>query len=123
MSELYDRGIKVRREVLGDEYVDNALKNADEFSSPFQELVTEVAWGSSWGREGLTRKQRSLNILCLLAGLGRSHELEIHLRGALRNGCSREEIRETLIQAAVYAGMPAGVEAFGVARRVLAEQK
>ena len=122
MSELYDRGMKIRREVLGDEYVDNALKNADEFSKPFQEIVTEVAWGTAWSRGVLTRKERSLINLAMLAALGRSHELEIHLRGALRNGCSQEQIREALIQAAVYAGMPVGVEAFRVARKVLAEQ-
>ena len=121
MSELYDRGMKIRREVLGDEYVDNALKNADEFSKPFQELVTEVAWGSCWSRGVLTKKERSLINLAMLASLGRSHELEIHVRGALRNGCSQEQIREALMQAAVYAGMPVGVEAFRVARKVLAE--
>jgi 4-carboxymuconolactone decarboxylase len=122
MSERYDRGMKIRREVLGDAYVDNALRNADEFSKPFQELVTEYCWGASWGREGLTRKQRSLNNLCMLAALNRGAELEIHLRGALRNGCTHEEIRETLMQVAVYAGIPAGVEAFRIARKVLAEQ-
>lgn len=122
MSELYDRGMKIRREVLGDAYVDNALRNADDFSKPFQELVTEFCWGASWGREGLSRKQRSLNNLCMLAALGRSHELEIHLRGALRNGCTHDEIRETLMQAAVYAGIPVGVEAFRVAKKVLAEE-
>lgn len=123
MSELYDRGMKIRREVLGDAYVDGAMKNADDFSRPFQDLVTEYCWGASWGREGLTRKQRSLNNLSMLAALGRSHELELHLRGALRNGCTHDEIRETLIQAAVYAGIPAGVEAFRVARKVLAEER
>ncbi len=123
MSELYDRGMKIRREVLGDAYVDGAIKNADEFSRPFQDLVTEYCWGASWGREGLTRRQRSLNNLSMLAALGRSHELELHLRGALRNGCTEDEIRETLIQAAVYAGIPAGVEAFRVAKKVLAEER
>ena len=123
MSELYDRGMKIRREVLGDEYVDNALRNADDFSKPFQELVTEYCWGASWGREGLTRKQRSLNNLCMLAALNRGAELELHLRGALRNGCTRDEIRETLMQAAVYAGIPAGVEAFRIARKVLADEQ
>lgn len=123
MSELYDRGMKIRREVLGDAYVDGAMKNADDFSRPFQDLVTEYCWGASWGREGLTRKQRSLNNLSMLAALGRSHELELHLRGALRNGCTHDEIRETLIQAAVYAGIPAGVEAFRLAKKVLAEER
>lgn len=122
MSETYDRGMKIRREVLGDAYVDNALRSADEFSKPFQDLVTEYCWGASWGREGLTRTQRSLNNLCLLAALGRRDEFELHFRGALRNGCTRDELRETLIQIAVYAGIPAGVEAFRIARTVLAEQ-
>lgn len=122
MSETYDRGMKIRREVLGDAYVDNALRSADEFSKPFQDLVTEYCWGASWGREGLTRTQRSLNNLCLLAALGRRDEFELHFRGALRNGCTRDELRETLIQIAVYAGIPAGVEAFRIARKVLAEQ-
>ena len=122
MSETYDRGMKIRREVLGDAYVDNALRNADEFSAPFQDLVTEYCWGASWGREGLTRKQRSLNNLCLLAALNRRDEFELHFRGAIRNGCTREELRETLIQIAVYAGIPAGVEAFRIARRVFAEE-
>lgn len=122
MSETYDRGMKIRREVLGDAYVDNALRSADEFSKPLQDLVTEYCWGASWGREGLTRTQRSLNNLCLLAALGRRDEFELHFRGALRNGCTRDELRETLIQIAVYAGIPAGVEAFRIARKVLAEQ-
>ncbi len=122
MSETYDRGMKIRREVLGDAYVDNAIRNADEFSKPFQDLVTEYCWGASWGREGLTRKQRSLNNLCLLAALNRHDEFELHFRGALRNGCTRDELRETLMQIAVYAGIPAGVEAFRIARKVLAER-
>ncbi len=122
MTETYDRGMKIRREVLGDAYVDNALRTADEFSKPFQDLVTEYCWGASWGRDGLTRQQRSLNNLCLLAALGRRDEFELHFRGALRNGCTRDELRETLIQIAVYAGIPAGVEAFRIARKVLAEQ-
>jgi 4-carboxymuconolactone decarboxylase len=122
MSELYDRGMNIRREVLGDAYVDAALKNADEFSKPFQDLVTEYCWGASWGRDGLTRRQRSLNNLCLLAALNRRDEFELHFRGALRNGCTKDELRETLIQIAVYAGIPAGVEAFRIARKVLAEQ-
>ncbi len=122
MSETYDRGMKIRREVLGDAYVDNAIRNADEFSKPFQDLVTEYCWGASWGRDGLTRKQRSLNNLCLLAALNRRDEFELHFRGALHNGCTRDELRETLIQIGVYAGIPAGVEAFRIARKVLGEE-
>lgn len=122
MSERYERGMKIRREVLGDEYVEDALRNADDFSRPFQEILTEVAWGTAWSRGVLTRQERSLINVAMLAALGRSHELAIHLRGALRNGCTREQIREALIQAAVYAGMPVGVEGFRVARQVLAEE-
>jgi len=121
-SELYEKGMKLRRQVLGDEYVDKAMKSADEFSADFQRMVTEWCWGASWGRGVLSLKQRSLNNLCLLAALNRQTEFETHMRGALRNGCTREEIKETLIQIAVYAGIPAGVEAFRVARKVLAEQ-
>ncbi|HUX86443.1 MAG TPA: carboxymuconolactone decarboxylase family protein [Chloroflexota bacterium] len=121
-DELYETGMKIRREVLGDEYVDRATKNIDDFNRDFQRIVTEYCWGGTWGREGLSRKQRSLNNLCLLAALNRAAEFELHLRGALHNGCSLDEIRETLIQIAVYAGIPAGVEAFRIARKVLAEE-
>ncbi len=120
-SEKYERGLKVRREVLGDEYVDRALANADDFSRDFQEMVTETAWGT-WARDGLERKQRSLNVLCILAALNRPQEFELHLRGALRNGCSMDELRETFMQIAAYVGAPAGVEAFRIARRVFAEE-
>jgi 4-carboxymuconolactone decarboxylase len=121
-DDLYDRGLQIRREVLGDAYVDRALQNVDGLNRDFQRLVTEFAWGAVWGREGLSRQQRSLNNLCLLAALNRPTEFELHLRGALHNGCSPVEIRETLLQIAVYAGMPAGVEAFRIARRVFAEE-
>jgi 4-carboxymuconolactone decarboxylase len=121
-DDLFETGMRIRREVLGDEYVDRASAGANDFNRDFQRLVTEYCWGASWGRDGLTRKQRSLNNLCLLAALNRPHEFEIHVRGALRNGCTHEEIRETLIQVAVYAGIPAGVEAFRIAARVLTEE-
>ena len=122
MSEdLFATGMQIRREVLGDEYVDRALGNVDDFNRDFQKLVTEYCWGATWGREGLNRQQRSLNNLCLLAALNRPQEFEIHFRGALRNGCSVEELRETLLQIAVYAGIPAGAEAFRIGRGVLAE--
>ncbi|MGD9536298.1 MAG: carboxymuconolactone decarboxylase family protein [Alphaproteobacteria bacterium] len=122
-SEMFEKGLKIRREVLGSEYVDRALAQADDFNRDFQQYVTEACWGSIWGRPGLTRKQRSLNNLCMLAALNRGHEFEIHFRGALTNGCTLEEIKETLLQIACYCGMPAGVEAFRIARKVLAEQK
>jgi 4-carboxymuconolactone decarboxylase len=121
--KLYDEGMAVRREVLGDEYVDRATAAADDFSRPLQELVTEWCWGGIWGREGLDRRTRSLVNLGMIAALNRPHELRVHLRGALRNGCTREEIQEVLLQAAVYCGAPAGVDAFRVAREVLAEDE
>ena len=121
-DDLYEVGMGIRRKVLGDEYVDAAMRNVVDFSADFQRLVSEYCWGACWGREGLSHKQRRLNNICLLAALNRPQEFELHLRGALRNGCSREEIRETLIQVAIYAGIPAGVEAFRIARKVLAEE-
>jgi 4-carboxymuconolactone decarboxylase len=121
-DDLYAKGMAIRRKVLGDAYVDKALEGVNDFNREFQQMVTEYCWGNLWGREALSHKQRSLNNLCLLAALNRSQELETHVRGALRNGCTVEEIRETLMQVAVYAGIPAGVEAFRVAGRVLAEQ-
>jgi 4-carboxymuconolactone decarboxylase len=122
-SQLFEKGLKIRREVLGTEYVDRALAQADDFNRDFQDYVTEACWGSIWGRPGLSRKQRSLNNLCMLAALNRGHEFEIHFRGALTNGCTLDELKETLLQIACYCGMPAGVEAFRIARKVLAEQK
>ena len=122
-GELYEKGLKIRREVLGDAYVERALQGADDFNRDFQELLTEYCWGAVWGRSGLSRKQRSLNNLCMLAALNRSHEFELHLKGALTNGVSVEEIKETLIQVGVYCGAPAAVEAFRIARKVLAARE
>ena len=118
---LYDAGLAARKEVLGERYVDNAINNADDFNHDFQALVTEYCWGVCWGNDVLSRKQRSLLNLGMLAALGRSHEFELHFKGALRNGCTREELRETLTQITIYCGVPAGVESFRIARRVLAE--
>ena len=118
-TELYKRGLEIRRRVLGDEYVDNALANVDAFNSEFQELVSEYCWGKVWGRSALSDQQRSLNNLSMMAALNRPHEFKIHMRGALRNGCSLDEIRDTLLQVAIYCGIPAGVEAFRLAREVL----
>jgi 4-carboxymuconolactone decarboxylase len=124
MSEdLYSIGVRKRRQVLGDAYVDNATQNVDDLNRDFQRLVTEFCWGSVWGRETLSDKQRSLNNLCIISALNRPHELEAHLRGAIRNGCTLEEIRDTLLQEAVYAGIPAGVDAFRIARKVMDEQQ
>jgi len=121
-SEQFVNGLRIRREVLGDRYVDRALESATDFDMPFQEFMTETCWGMTWGREGISRKQRSLNNLCILAVLNRSTEFATHFRAAIGNGCTLEEIRETLIQVAIYAGVPAGVEAFRIARKVLAEE-
>jgi 4-carboxymuconolactone decarboxylase len=121
-TSLFDQGLAVRKAVLGDEYVEASIKNADDFNRPLQELVTEYCWGAVWTREGLPRKTRSLLNLAMLATLNRPHELELHLRGALRNGCTRDEIREVLLQVAIYAGVPAAVDSFRTARKVLAEE-
>ena len=122
-NEMYEKGLKIRSEVLGAAYVDRAIETADDFNRDFQEILTEYCWGAVWGRPGLSRKQRSLNNLCMLAALNRSHEFELHLKGALTNGVTVDEIKETLIQVAVYCGAPAAVEAFRIARRVLDERK
>ena len=122
-SELYEKGMKVRREVLGDDYVERALANVDDFTREFQQMVTEHAWGAIWTRPGLAKKQRSLINLAMLAALNRPEEFELHFRGALKNGCTLEELKETLLQIAVYCGMPAGVAAFRIARKVLEEGK
>ena len=120
-SDTFERGLAVRKAVLGNEYVEKALAGADEFSQPMQELVTEYCWGAVWGREGLPRKTRSMLNLAMLSALNRPHELRGHVRAALNNGVTRAEICEVLLQVAVYCGMPAGMEAFRVAREVFAE--
>ncbi len=120
-SEKFEAGMKVRRAVLGDAYVDNALASADAFSLPMQEMATEMAWGTVWTRPDLPRKTRSLVVIGMLIALNRPHELRLHLRAALGNDCSREEIREVLLQAAAYCGVPAGIDAFRAAREVFAE--
>ena len=121
MSEQYDRGLKVRREVMGDAFVDKAFAEADAFTRPMQDFVTEYAWGTVWNRPGLDRKTRSLITLAMLAAMGRSQELKGHVRGAINNGASSDEIREVLMQAAVYAGVPLCIEAMRAAREVIAE--
>ncbi len=118
MSELYEQGMAVRRAVLGDAYVDRSLQGGTEFRKPMQELVTEFCWGAVWNREGLDRKTRSLVNIGMLTALNRSTELAAHVRGAVNNGASKEEIQEVLLQTAVYCGMPAGLESFRVAEKV-----
>jgi 4-carboxymuconolactone decarboxylase len=120
-KQLFEEGLAIRRAVLGPEYVDNAIKNADDFSRPMQELTTEYCWGAVWSRPGLTRKTRSLLNLAMLTALNRPDELELHLRGALNNGVTEEEIREVFLQAAIYCGVPAAMASFKIARKVLAE--
>ena len=121
--DLYDAGLAIRRDVVGAEYVDAALSAAerDGFSHDFQRLVTEYCWGAGWGRDALSRRDRSLLNLAMISILGRNAEFKLHLRGALRNGCTKDEIQDTLIQMAIYAGIPAGVEAFRLAKEVFAE--
>jgi len=121
-QSMFDKGMEIRKAVLGAEYVETSLKNADDFNRPLQELLTEYCWGAVWGREGLPRKTRSMLNLAMLAALNRPHELKLHLRGALRNGVTKEEIREILLQAGVYCGAPAAVDSFRVAREVFAEE-
>jgi len=117
----YDRGLEIRRAVVGEDYVNQALANADEFSKPLQDLVTEYCWGSVWAREGLSRKTRSLLNIGMIAALNRPHELRLHLRGALTNGCSPDEIREVILQVAIYCGVPAAIDSNRIAREVLEE--
>ncbi len=119
-DERFERGLEVRRDVLGGEHVDRSLAAASDFMRPMQEFVTEYCWGAIWTRPGLDRRTRSLINLGMLAALGKGHELEVHVRGALNNGVTEEEITETLLQAAVYCGVPAGIEAFRRADSVLA---
>jgi len=117
-QDLFDQGLKTRREVLGADYVDNSIANADEFSMPLQELITQYAWGDIWNRPGLDRRTRSLINLAMLTALNRPHELRLHVKGALRNGVTKGEIREVLLQTAVYCGVPAAMDSFRTAREV-----
>ncbi|WP_353713673.1 4-carboxymuconolactone decarboxylase [Arthrobacter sp. K5] len=120
-SSAYQQGMQIRRDVLGDAHVEKSLSNATDFSRPIQDLVTEYCWGTVWSRPGLERKTRSLINLAMLTALNRSHELAVHVRGAANNGCTDEEIQEVLIQAAIYAGVPAALESFRVAEATLNE--
>jgi 4-carboxymuconolactone decarboxylase len=120
-DESHDAGMRVRREVLGDEHVDRAIASSTPFTEPFQEFITSYAWGGVWTREGLDRRTRSAITLAVLTALGREQELELHVRAAVRNGLSQQEIAEVLLHTAVYAGVPAANAAFAVAKRVLEE--
>jgi len=117
----FDRGLEIRKATLGAEFVENSLKTADDFNMPMQELTTEYCWGYVWGREGLPRKTRSMLNLAMISALNRPHELKMHVKGALRNGVTKEEIREIFLQVAIYCGVPAGVDSFRVAKEAFAE--
>ena len=120
-KQRFDAGLAKRRAVLGAEHVERALASADEFNRDFQELVTEYCWGTCWGDETLDRKQRSTINLAMIAALNRMHEFELHFRGAIRNGLTRNELKAILTQIAVYAGIPCGVECFRIAKKVFDE--
>jgi len=122
-DEQFEQGMKVRREVLGDEHVDRAVERTTPLTAPFQDFITRYAWGGVWARPGLDRRMRSAITLAVLAALGREHELEMHVRAGVDNGLSHEEIGEVLLHTAVYAGVPAANAAFAVAQRVLDGQR
>jgi 4-carboxymuconolactone decarboxylase len=121
MTALFDKGLEIRKSVLGKEFVEKSIANATDFNRPMQELTTEYCWGWCWGREGLPKKTRSMLNIAMLSVLNRPHELKIHVKGAIRNGLTREEIREVLLQVAIYGGIPAGVDSFRLAAEALAE--
>jgi 4-carboxymuconolactone decarboxylase len=120
-KELFEKGLAIRKSVLGAEYVEKSIAAADDFNRPMQELTTEYCWGWCWGREGLDKKTRSIINLAMISALNRPNELKMHVKGAIRNGLSKEEIREVLLQVAIYCGIPAGVDSFRVAKEAFAE--
>jgi 4-carboxymuconolactone decarboxylase len=122
-KERYDAGLKTRREVLGAAYVDKSVASVDDFNREFQELLNTYCWNDVWNRPGLPRKTRSVMNLCMLIALGKAHELKLHIRGALNNGLTKDEIKEVFLQTAIYCGVPAAVEAFRCAREVFAEDE
>lgn len=122
-KDRFDIGLKIRKSVLGAEYVEKALATADDFNMPMQELTTEYCWGAVWGRDTLPLKIRSMLNLAMISALNRPHELKVHVKGALRNGLSKDEIREVFLQVAIYCGVPAGVDSFRIAREAFAEME
>lgn len=120
-GERFEAGLKTRREVLGDEYVNASVNKATDYNWPMQQLVTEYCWGDVWNREGLGRRERSILNLGMISALGRSHELRLHVRGAINNGLTKEEIREIMLQVAIYCGVPAGIDSFRTAQDVFDE--
>ena len=119
MSEMYEKGLENRKRTLGAEYVEKAIEGATDFTRDFQQMMTEYCWGACWGRDALTPRDRSLIVLAILGALGRPEEFALHFRGALRNGCTEEELKDLLFHITVYAGVPAGVEGMRIGRRVL----
>ena len=122
-SELFEKGLTVRKEVLGKEYVEKSIKGADEFAMAMQEYATEACWGMIWTRPGLPRKTRSLINIAMITALNRPHELKLHVKAAFNNGVTRDEIKEVLLQVACYVGVPAGVDGFRLAREAFAEME
>lgn len=120
-DDMYEKGLAIRKKVLGTEYVEKSLSQADDFTRPMQELVTQYCWGEVWGDTTLSRRDRSLINIAMLSLLNRPHELKLHVKGALTNGASREEIRAVLLQVAIYGGVPAGIDATRIAREALSE--
>jgi len=120
-DELFEKGLGIRKSVLGPEFVEKSIAAADEFNMPMQRLVTEYCWGAVWGREELPKKTRSMLNIAMLAVLNRPHEFKLHIRGAIRNGVSKDEIREILLQVAIYAGVPAAIDSFRNAKEALAD--
>ena len=120
-KQLFETGMEIRKSILGKEFVEKSFAAADDFSRPHQELVTEYCWGHVWGREGLSLAERSMINLAMISALNRPHELKLHVRGALRNGLSREQIREILLQVGIYCGVPAAVDSFRIAREAFAQ--
>ena len=120
-NEKFERGLAIRKKVLGDDFVERSFATADEFSLPMQELSTEYCWGHVWAREGLSLQQRSLLNIGMISALNRPNELKLHIKAALTNGLSREQIREALLQVAIYCGVPAGVDSTRIAREAFAE--
>ena len=121
MTDMFEKGLAIRKTVLGKEYVEKSLQGADDFTRPLQELVTKYCWGEVWGNGNLSRRDRSLLNLAMLSILNRPHELKLHVKGALTNGVTRDEIREVILQVAIYAGVPAGIDAQRIAKEALAE--
>ncbi|QIC17138.1 4-carboxymuconolactone decarboxylase [Providencia vermicola] len=118
-QSLYEKGLKIRKDVLGSEYVLQSINNATEFNKPLQELVTEYCWGAVWGRNGLEKKERSMINLAMISALNRPHELKLHVKGALRNGLTPEQISEVLLQVAIYCGVPTAVDSFRIATQAI----